>query len=291
MTIQEILADHRIDFLESGHHHCRTGWLQIRHCPFCDSDNYTLGWNLSSSYSSCWRCGHHHADKLLEALGISHDKARSLLGGIDTGPEAFECEKTRFSLQIPAGIGPLLPPHHRYLAYRGFNPAEIVRRWSVQGIGIASKLSWRLYIPIYQQGVQVSWTTRAIGSRAQPRYVSASASEESVNHRRLIYGMDYCKTSIVIVEGPIDAWKIGPGAGALFGVGFLSAQVLLLAKFARRYVCLDSSPEAQVRARELVDQLSVFPGVTQNILLDAKDPGEANPKEIRQLRRIAGLGV
>jgi hypothetical protein len=288
MTIQEILNEYRIDFLESGHHHCRAGWLQIRDCPFCNSDNYTLGWNIAANYSSCWRCGHHHADKLLAALEIGRERVLELLASVDTGLPR-ERERSRISLKIPPGIGPLLPAHRDYLRERGFNPAYIVWRWAVQGIGVSARLGWRLYIPIFKQGKQVSWTTRAIGSHAQPRYLSASADEESFNHRRLIYGMDFCRTSIVAVEGPIDAWRIGPGAGALFGITFLPAQVLLLAKFPRRYICLDSSPEAQVRARELVNQLAVFPGVTENIVLDAKDPGEASPREIRQLRRIAGL--
>jgi hypothetical protein len=113
--------------------------------------------------------------------------------------------------------------------------------------------------------------------------------EESLNHKRLVYGLDFCRHSVVAVEGPLDAWAIGPGAGALFGVGFLSAQVLLLAKFPRRYVCFDSAPEAQQRARELADQLAVFPGRTENILIDSKDPAEASARELAQIRRVAGL--
>ena len=39
------------------------------------------------------------------------------------------------------------------LKKRGFNPSDIQRLWGVQGIAIASKLSWRLFIPItYQDG-------------------------------------------------------------------------------------------------------------------------------------------
>jgi hypothetical protein len=288
MTIQEILADCRIDFLESGHHHCRAGWVQLQHCPFCDSDNYTLGWNVEHRFSNCWRCGHHHADKLLAALGIPREKVLALLHSLDV-PERSEEPAERTTLRLPAGLGPLLPAHRAYLRERGFAPCEIIRRWSVQGLGVAGKLSWRIYIPIYYRGQQVSWTTRAIGKRAEPRYLSASAAEESLNHKRLIYGIDFCRHSVVAVEGPVDAWAVGPGAGALFGVAFLAAQVLLLAKFPRRFVCFDSAPEAQQRARELADQLSVFPGRTENIVLDAKDPGCASHRELAQLRRVAGL--
>jgi hypothetical protein len=284
MTIQEILTEHRIEFLESGHHHCRVGWLQLKVCPFCESDSYHLGWNLASNYASCWRCGHHPSYKLLEALGVSKG-ARALLDGAEPGPVQREVPG---KLQLPAGLGPLQAPHRRYLRERGFAPCEIVRRWGVRGLAIAGRLSWRLFIPIYQRTVQVSWTTRAIGD-VQPRYVSAGADQESFPHKRLVYGLDFCATSVVAVEGPLDAWAIGPGAGALFGTTFLAAQVLLLAKYPRRFVCLDSSPEAQVRARALVDQLAVFPGTTQNIVLDSKDPADASPRELKLLRKATGL--
>jgi hypothetical protein len=161
--------------------------------------------------------------------------------------------------------------------------------WSLEGIGIASKLSWRIYIPIVFRNVRVSWTTRAIGTTVPQRYISASAAEEALNHRDLIYGLDYCQHSIVIVEGPTDAWAIGPGAGALFGISFSVAQVRKLTEIPFRFVCFDSETAAQQRANDLCSQLACFPGRTCNIVLDAKDPGSASPKEIRRLRRLAKL--
>ena len=294
MTIQEILDELRMEYREAGgHHHAREGWIQID-CPFCgpDSQSYHLGFNLENRYFHCWRCGHHRFIETLIALGVSAEKARLLFSGIN-GPEASSkwtiAQRRAISLKIPAGIGPLSPSHRRYLRDRGFDPDEISGRWNVLGIGIAPKLSWRIYIPIFHQGVQVSWTTRAIGERAQPRYLSASAEEEVINHKDLVYGMDFCTHTVVVVEGPVDAWAIGPGAGATFGTAFSMTQVKLLARFPRRFICLDSSHEAQQKAKELAGLLSMLPGMTENILLDAKDPGCASQKELQQLRRVTKL--
>jgi hypothetical protein len=101
--------------------------------------------------------------------------------------------------------------------------------------------------------------------------------------------LEACRHAIVITEGPTDAWAVGPGAGALFGTAFTPAQVAELVTIPRRVVCFDSSPAAQQQAAKLAEQLSCFPGITENVLLDAKDPGSATQKELRLLRRFAGL--
>lgn len=292
MTIQELLTELRIDYREAGgHHHTRSGWIQIRECPFCHSDNYHLGWNLAKSYASCWRCGSHRPEKVLGALGVAPREIKQVVRYIDA-PAEFKRAITLRQLKEPASKGKLAICHKHYLRSRGFTKLEIARLeelWQVQGIQFATKLAWRLYIPIAHRGVRVSWTTRAIGDKVQQRYISASEEQEVISHKQLVYGMDFCSHSIVITEGPFDAWRIGPGAGALFGTMFTTTQVKLLTTIPRRYVCFDSSPEAQRKAKELARQLANFPGLTENLLIDAKDPGEASEKELRLIRKAARL--
>lgn len=286
MTIQELLKDLDVDFLESGHHHCRPGWIQLKHCVFCKSDNYHLGVNVAGLFAACWRCGGHSLYNILDELGV--DRIKDTFRGLKRDYIPRERPK-RTKLKEPAGRGPLLKAHLQYLEDRGFNPDKIQRLWHIEGIGRSSRLSWRIYIPILHRETKVSWTTRAIGDRVSQRYVSASAEEEAVNHKELIYGLDYCVHSIVIVEGPTDAWAVGPGAGALFGTAFTTAQLNKLSRIPNRFVCFDSSPPAQRKALGLTLELSAFPGATQNIVLDAKDPGSATPKELRLLRKAARL--
>jgi len=290
-TIQEMFSELGVEYVESGHRHARPGWINID-CPFCgrDSKKFHMGFNLNLHFFHCWRCRSHHPAKVLRALGVaSESRAKEILRGLGS-VAPLQRERSRETLKEPDGRGPLLSAHRRYLRERGFEPEIIQSIWKIEGIGIETRrLAWRIYIPIYYQGRKVSWTSRAIGAEVEQRYLSASAADEVVNHKSIVYGADLCRQSIVICEGPLDAWAIGPGAGSLFGTAFSDAQVAELVRFPYRYVCFDASLPAQSEARKLCAQLATFPGVTENLILDAKDPAEASEKELNQLRRIARL--
>ena len=131
-----------------------------------------------------------------------------------------------------------------------------------------------------------SWTTRAVSDDVKLRYVNARPEEELRPIKSLLYGQHHLRHAVVICEGPTDAWKIGPGAVATFGVNYTKAQLLRMSKYPVRFVCFDSEPIAQQRAQALCEALIPFPGTTKNITLDAMDPGSASEKELRQLRRL-----
>lgn len=206
------------------------------------------------------------------------------------GADHPEEEKTKAAGRLvePKHRGPLQKPHRHYLRNRGYEPKEIERLWQIEGIGIASRLSWRIYLPITWKRRRVSWTTRSISDRGQ-RYISASAQEEAIPHKHIVYGADYCRQSIVVVEGPLDAWRVGPGAGALFGTAYTQAQLSILSHYPYRTICFDAAPEAQERAEQLAGDLCCFPGITEVVVLDAADPGSASRREIRALRKAAKL--
>lgn len=286
MTLQEILQQCGVAYAESGNHHTRSGWLQIQGCPFCSSQNYHLGYNLAQSYWNCWRCGYHSPQSTLRALGVPAALAKEL--EVDYSVKTQEAVRT--GLKEPSYRGDLDNPHWNYLIReRGFDPKKIQKLWQVEGIGIAPRLAWRLYIPILFQGKRVSWTTRSIASDAKQRYISASASEEAINHRHLLYGLDYVRDSVIVLEGPLDVWNVGPGAVGLFGIDYSAAQVRQLAEIPNRTICFDSEPAAINQATKLAEELSCFPGHTQLVVLEAEDPGSASKKEVAELRAAAGL--
>ncbi|MBW2309219.1 MAG: hypothetical protein JRG73_20040, partial [Deltaproteobacteria bacterium] len=110
-------------------------------------------------------------------------------------------------------------------------------------------------------------------------------SEEAVPHKTLLYGEELAGHAIIVVEGPTDAWRIGPGAVATMGLGYSSEQVIRIKNHPVRAVCFDKSIEAQTVARKLAAALSVFPGQTFVASLDAADPGSAAQREVCELRR------
>jgi DNA primase len=242
-----------------------------------------MGVSLVSGYTHCWRCGAHRlVDVLVKITDLPYWKAIDLTKGL--AKQKVEVKK-RGTLKIPKGVSKMLRHHREYLRWRGFDHRTVERLWGVQGFGVCARFSWRLFIPIVFDGEVVSWTTRSTGrDNGGLRYISASSEEESVNHKLLLYGEDMATHSIVIVEGPTDAWKIGPGAVATLGIGYSKQQVLRMSKYPVRAVVFDSEKEAQGRARRLCDELEVFPGSTLRIELDAKDPGSATYEEVRKLR-------
>lgn len=290
MNFLDILRDYDIEIAPESHHHARDGWVQFD-CPFCgkDSHKFHAGYNLNFGYVNCWRCGSHSVETVLMQLtGLSAKQCSRLIKDFDI-KKVFK-EKPKGKLILPKGLDDLSKAHKNYLRSRGFDPKELVRLWKLQGIGIAPKLSWRIFIPVHYKGKIVSWTTRTIAKGAsQLRYVSASASEESISHKTLLYGEDYCDENILIVEGCFDVWRIGKGCVATLGTGYSRSQILKMLKYRKRFICFDNEKPAQERARKLCSLLSLYSGETTNIVLDSKDAGEASEKEIKKLKSICHL--
>lgn len=288
MNAEELFSGLRLDSLSSGHHHCRSGWIQLRNCPFCHSQNYHLGYNKAKQFFSCWKCGFHPAGKVLYALGASRELVQEYFKN-RSREFHLEPQRPRGKLVEPKGRGPLEPCHEEYLQERGFNPKTLVSLWELEGIGLSTYLSWRIYIPVIVNGERVSWTTRTVGRKNPRRYISAKESEESIPHKHCLYGIDWACHSIVIVEGPADVWRIGPGAVGLFGTAYTIQQVKTLSRFPYRYILFDNEPRAQEQAQRLANDLSCFPGKTTILQCEAKDPGSMDTGELSQLRRLTGI--
>ena len=280
MEIRELLDDLGVQYRDD-HRNIRAGWIGVD-CPWCGSvDKFHLGISLEDGYASCWVCGYHSLPAVVAELSsLSYSQAKDRLGVL---PPARSLEHPRTGrVRVPNGVGALLPAHTAYLEQRGLD-GSTARFWGLMGIGVAVRLSWRIWIPIHDRGRMVSWTTRTIG-RGDPKYISARPDEESTPIKSCLYGVDHCRHVTVVVEGPVDVWRIGPGAVATFGVNYTMEQVRRLAEFPVRAVAFDSEEAAQQRAVRLCDALSAYPGLTTRVILDADDPGSAGDKEIREIR-------
>lgn len=284
MKITDILTEYGVQYrLHGASPHVTKGWCGTI-CPWCGrgTDNFGLGFNLSTGAATCWKCGNANPAKALSALtGLPVGKCIELLGGMDR-PRWVERPTGKYVPPHP--LEPLGEVHCRYLYRRGFDPDELVRLWSLQATTIHARLGWRIFIPVHLRGEAVSWTTRAIGEKAK-RYVNASPSEEAVPLKRLLFGADYVRHCAVVVEGPFDVFRIGPGAVATLGLQYTGAQAAKLAKVPVRVVAFDNEPTAQVRARQLCAALSSFPGETHHAVLSGKDPCDSPRGEIEELRR------
>ncbi len=281
-----------VEYRESGqHHHVSAGWVGVD-CPLCSpgEGKFKLGYHLTYGSMNCWTCGkmrfvdfvrHHTADRMLVSKMLAGIRDELVF---DRTPPRDVIPK----LVIPPCVSDLTDTHIDYLKGRKLDVKEIQRLWKVEGIGYdGAELRWRIYIPIIHKGELVSWTTRAISDKPGLRYLSCKSSEERIPHKHLLYGEDYAsEKGIVVHEGPFDVYRTGPGAVCTFGTAYTSEQVNRIAKYRRRAICFDSTPDGQKAAKALVDELSVFPGSTYNVKLTGKgkDAGTADLQTIRELR-------
>jgi hypothetical protein len=283
MTITEVLRLYGIPVAPPDHHH-RTRGREQTDCPWCDAPGHFRLGIRPDGQCACWTCGGHGLAATLSRLtGRPPKEFVELLGGLAL-PKYEPRPRGRY--KPPPGVGPLTGAHLRYLKSRRFDPDEITGVWGVGGIGFQPHVRWRLFIPVHRRGQPVSWTTRSVSPCARVRYVSAKPEEESFPHKEWLYGLDKAGNSVVVVEGPTDVWRVGPGAVATLGASVTRAQVRLIANVPVRTVCFDNEPEAQRRAKKLCDELSLFPGVTRRVEIDAEDAGSAGPREVAALRRI-----
>lgn len=289
MQVEELLEEWGVDKREEGEHeHARAGWVQVD-CPYCtpQSEHFRLGINKAFLYAACWACGSVRIyDALAEITGKHWWQIKKLLGGVDT-LASKSATKPRGHFKRPFGVtNGFGDPHWNYLSDRGFNPEYIRRIWKVRGTGWESELPWRLFIPVQVNGENVSWTTRGLNEE-EPRYINADPAREKVSIKEVLYGEDYVGSSIIVHEGCTDVWRTGFGSVATMGLQYTPTQLALIARYPKRTICFDSSPDAQQRAGKLAVELMIFPGKTQLVELDAKDPGSASKKETKALRKHA----
>lgn len=99
----------------------------------------------------------------------------------------------------------------------------------------------------------------------------------------VLFNYDTARTAehVVIVEGPIDAMKIGPHAVALLGKAINPVKVeRLLRMHARRYtIYLDRGAEETEKALSLARELNAFAPVSITVPPEGHDAGSLSPQQ------------
>ena len=296
MNILDLLIDHNVDHRIHGEHrNVRPGYVGLE-CPFCSSepDKYYLGVEIDTGRCSCWKCGPKSVTYVLsQVCGIPYKKIKGELPKFIRGSETAQDALRRASgrLTHPPLLSPLTKPYRAYLRHRGFDPDEIQRLWGVKCTKHVGRYAWRLWIPVRMRDVIVSWTTRSIGDNEAAKYVSAKPDQEIVPHKNVLYGAELARHTIVICEGPLDAWAIGPGAVSTFGLKVTEEQMVKMSAFPERIVLQDREPGIYKRAcNELAETLGMFPGKTYVVELESgNDPASCDPREIRSFRKEFGI--
>lgn len=293
LNIKELLNDYAVHSATSGSKHTMPGWINM-HCPFCEGpQDYHLGFHEKKEYFHCWRCNWHPLESTIATL-INHNiyKTKEIIQQYRTGRPII-ISQTDHEIQRPNEVK--LPgnditntsPHYKYLLKRGFKPeriSELIFTYNLKGTGPVGPYSFRIIAPIYFDGNLVSYQGRDYTNKSTLKYKACPKIKEVMDHKNCLYAMDLSRgDTVIIVEGIIDAWKLGSDTVATFGSSFTWAQIKLLAqRWKNRIVLFDA--DAKTQAYRLANALSAFPGKTSIAFLnDLKDPGESTHTQTQEI--------
>lgn len=287
-----IAEEYGIPLITEGHHHCVAGWAQT-HCPTCShGDGWHLGWNLSKGYFSCWRCGKRKTSDVLRALvptvAVGELYRRFIVGKKAPSVAVARRKGRARAVVYPPDIGPLRTRQRSYLKKRGFDPDLIQEIWGVRGVGPCGGIwAHRILIPIHDQdGQVVSFTGRAIAD-VEPKYLNLSVEKSVENPKSILYGIHLVQHDhVIVVEGPMDAWRLGPGAVALMGAVWTTDQVEGLRRFKRISLIPDNDDAGRRCMERLAAWLRSADSKIEIIYGLESDPGDLSSAEVDELRGL-----
>ena len=292
------LEDKRIEYRTEGKNVSR-GWVEVN-CPWCDDPSFHLGINLENKYLNCWRCGPKgmvtNYIKTIErcserqALRIIQQYQLPTMTEIKKETQTSKIETTSHDILPKSAKLPLPKLHREYLIARGFDPEEIARKYKILACENTGSYKFRIIIPVIMDGKIVSFTARDVTGKAETRYKSCPSSKSIRPIKHCLYNYDSIKESgpIIVVEGPLDVWRIGREAVATFGINFTKEQVkLLLQKRPRKVIIVYDGEEKAIRkAYELASLISPFSEVKVVELDRGKDPCDLTEEEINEIRKL-----
>lgn len=292
---------HGVPHVESGNEHCRPNWSQVD-CPFCNDPkgSYHMGFNFESGQFVCWKCKWHPVDKVLMALlRKPYGEVVKILAEFGHGTRQKRVSRSKPAVDIGRRLewpfSALSPSkeHIQYLTSRGFDAERLIAKHRLTGTGRGQGVwSRRLVIPIINDGFRiVSFQTRDVTDKARLRYISCPAKLELENHRSLLYGSTFASgRSVVVVEGVFDAWRLGDGAVATFGIGWTKSQLSLLRRWDRVVIMYDTHKEdgsddedALLATDRLASSLSALGKTVLVHTLDGKDPADLTQRRADKL--------
>lgn len=186
-----------------------------------------------------------------------------------------------------------------YLLRRGYDPEQMYADYRLHYAPVGSV--WnpleshalrepRIVIPMFRGGLLVGWQARDITDTSKIKYLTTPGWKKT----EVLYNMDVAKwyNAVVLVEGPTDAWRVGPNAMALMGksLSATSTQAKILKTLwgdrGRCLICLDSyeddpdTVESAVKIMKVLVEIGAFPKGIGIFNLPNKDPGSWDHDEL-----------
>jgi len=261
-------------------------------CPFCQDETYHLGIFRDHKNWICFRCHKHGSfSDLLRLLfpndwftrlkelgtptfheGTAKDQIQALIRGAER-----PVEEASHSVTLPVGlsINEIVRRRHSildaFLTKRQI-PTDTCRSYAAS-VALMGRYMNRLVIPVQKGNKLVGFQARDMTGKAEVKYDSPPESQ----HKQVLYpepSLSYSKR-IILVEGPLDAWRMGPGSVCSFGTSLTDGQKKMLYSYHPTEVVFAWDENAYWKARAAARELLLFVPVVRVAQLR----GPADPKE------------
>lgn len=278
-------TDYGIDFWTEGKN-VSPGWVAVT-CPFCGDSSNHGAFNPVGGYFNCWKCGGHTLYNAVKEI-TGEQKIVPILekyGWIEFRKNLVEKTDGNENFVVPGG--PLKEPHKKYLLVRGFDPDYIEKKYKVKGTLNHETHPYRIITPVFWEGKAVSFLGRDFTNKQTLRHKDCAIAESKIYHKKLLYGMEFCKKNrVIVVEGAYDKWRVGDNSCATLGTGWTSEQLLLLAKsFTEFFILYDHGEISQKKARALALALNDLGLYAEVVQTEYEEPDAIPDSEIKYLKR------
>jgi DNA primase len=283
------LQSRNIRYWTSGKNVSR-GWVGIN-CLFCVDRSNHLGINLSSKAFSCHSCGEKgNVFKLIQEIeGVNFPEAVKILNEFSGGEYVRKEKHFQSKVVFPEGTTKnFAPTHIDFLIKRGYNPEEVIEKYDLYATGPIGAYKHRIIIPIYMNQRLVSFVGRDVTEKQEIPYKNSSENTSIKDPKHCLYNVDsVLQNKAIIVEGILDAWRIGDGAVATFGKQYTHEQIRLLKGLKKVFVLYDA--DAGSLAEKLAYDVSCVVSDVVVLTLDEGDPDNMTLDDVRHLRKIVGF--
>lgn len=244
-------------------------------CPFCGDTNNHLGLSKSSGYYSCFVCG---------ARGSFEYLIYKLTG------EIIKKQKMEFIPEQDPGIDyvdfnykPLSSTARDYLWSRNYDPDELIDLYKIQDGGLFSRFKYRIMIPYIMNNKIFTYSGRDYSSQQDPKYLHLGTDKSICSCKEIVYGIESCIDTVIVVEGIFDCWRLGKGSVALSGKIPTKKQIDQLKNFKRIFIMFDENSEKE--SDELAFNLETEFNDVQIINLRVHDPDSLNKDQVIEIKK------
>lgn len=290
LDIQSLLGDIGVNYYTSGKN-VSDGWTSIA-CPACGDRSNHGAFSPDGLAYSCFRCGKHSVKSIISKF-TSWEESAQLLKQYSSALFFHEYTTRERASKVewpPEGDVKMPSLHAQYLHERGYDPKQLRDLYGIRCCYQHGPMKYRIVIPVYVNGVIVSYVGRDVTGKAPLKYKNLSEKNSILPVKETVFNLDSTHETAIICEGPFDAMRFGVHGVCVWGLQYTVAQTRALANRLKRcIICFDNEHIAKQKAYELGEALALQGVVVDILSIDTKDPGELSQDEANEIKNTLNI--